>query len=470
MENIKTGRYVLNNIALRSWWLVPRAYVTGIGEEQRQVKSLTKEEFEVLKICDGKIPVPDSATLNSLLERKMIRPSTAGEGMDHFLMLREYNNRYFRNMTLNITERCNFNCLHCYEAVDNQISRSEMSLADCRKLLKEARDCGIQNVKITGGEPLIHPDFLEIVKSVYENEMTVDRINTNVHFMNEKLADEIREIDPKIMFNVSYDGAGYHDWMRNKKGAEKDLLSKIRLLVDKGFHVRAAMTLNRVNKDAAMDSLFRMEELGVHEFRIIRTSETPRWKLNAKDSCLTFTEYYDAMTELCRRYAAENHKIDLNIFHFAKVFNRYKCYSLATVAVSREKYDPSRPFCGIARENVTVTPSGDVFPCTPSPGVYKAGGINFGNVFDNGLKPLLQDGKFLNFACTGVRAIEEHDPKCGSCRFFKQCTGGCRLIAFGLTGDLLAHDPMKCAFFEGEYYKKLEEALPGYRCMVPVEI
>ena len=91
-------------------------------------------------------------------------------------------------------------------------------------------------------------------------------------------------------------------------------------------------------------------------------------------------------------------------------------------------------------------------------------------MFDNGLKPLLQDGKFLNFACTGVRAIEEHDPKCGSCRFFKQCTGGCRLIAFGLTGDLLAHDPMKCAFFEGEYYKKLEEALPGYRCMVPVEI
>lgn len=86
-------------------------------------------------------------------------------------------------MVINITERCNFNCLHCYEAVDNEIPRNEMSLENVRKLLKEAADCGIQNIKITGGEPLIHKDFLEIVKSVYENGMTVDRINTNACFI-----------------------------------------------------------------------------------------------------------------------------------------------------------------------------------------------------------------------------------------------------------------------------------------------
>ena len=444
--------------------------MTGIGEEQRTVKSLTRDDFELLKLCDGKTPVPVSAATEDLMKRKLIRPAKEGEETDPFLLLREYKNRYFLNMDLNITERCNFNCLHCYEAVDNQISRSEMSLSDCRKLLREARDCGIQNIKITGGEPLIHPDFLTILKSVYEYEMTVGRINSNVHFLTEQLAEEIRAIDGKILFNVSYDGAGYHDWIRNRKGAEKDLLSKIKILVDKGFHVCAAMTLNRVNLDAAEDSLRKLEELGVQEFRIIRTSETPRWLLNAKDACLTFEEYYDAMTDLCRKYASEEHTIDLNIFHFVIIRHRYRCYYLAPVTCSPERYDPGLPLCSDARDNITVTPSGDVYPCTPSPGVYKAGGVCFGNVFDNGLKPLLQDGPFLAFVRKGVHAVKEHDPKCASCRFFPQCTGGCRLIAYGLSGDLLSHDPMKCAFFEGGYARKLEKAMPGYHCMTPVEV
>ena len=300
--------------------------------------------------------------------------------------------------------------------------------------------------------------------------MTVGRINSNVHFLTEQLAEEIRAIDGKILFNVSYDGAGYHDWMRNRKGAEKDLLSKIKILVDKGFHVCAAMTLNRVNLDAAEDSLKKLEELGVQEFRIIRTSETPRWLLNAKDACLTFEEYYDAMTDLCRKFASEEHTIDLNIFHFVIIRHRYRCYYLAPVTCSPERYDPGLPLCSDARDNITVTPSGDVYPCTPSPGVYKAGGVCFGNVFDNGLKPLLQDGPFLAFVRKGVHAVKEHDPKCASCRFFPQCTGGCRLIAYGLSGDLLSHDPMKCAFFEGGYARKLEKAMPGYHCMTPVEV
>ena len=96
--------------------------------------------------------------------------------------------------------------------------------------------------------------------------------------------------------------------------------------------------------------------------------------------------------------------------------------------------------------------------------------VGFGNVFDNGLKPLLQDGPFLAFVRKGVHAVKEHDPKCASCRFFPQCTGGCRLIAYGLSGDLLSHDPMKCAFFEGGYARKLEKAMPGYHCMTPVEV
>ena len=235
--------------------------ITTIGKtlNNDELISTLQEEFEQLKKCDGLCDLEETQLTRSLLEKQWIRPAKEGETTDPYLLHRSYDNRYVLNMGINITERCNFNCLHCYEAVDNEILREEMSLENCRKLLEEAASCGIQNIKITGGEPLMHPDFMEIVRCVYQNDMTVDRINTNGFFLTPELLDELRSLDPHILFNISYDGAGYHDWMRGRKGAEDDLLKKIRLLVDKGFQVRAAMTLNRVNRDAAAQTMNRME-------------------------------------------------------------------------------------------------------------------------------------------------------------------------------------------------------------------
>ena len=462
--------YVLNNTALRSWWLAKRVVIRGFGSEHRIADSVSKEEFDLLLQCDGKTALPESETLRQLEERGMIRRASEGEETDQFLKLKIYENRYVPDMGINITERCNYNCRHCYEAVDNDIPRSEMPFDQCRKLLAEARDCGIQNIKITGGEPMMHRNFPDIVKCVYENEMTVDRINTNGFFINEALLDQLLALDQQILFNISYDGAGFHDWMRGKEGAEKDVLQKIRMLTERGFPVRAAMTLNRVNKDAAVETMFRMEELGVKELRIIRTSETPRWVLNAGNACLTFEEYYDAMVELFRIYAASDRKIDLNVWHFAKAVSSAKYYALVPVRIAEEKYSPDICLCGNARENITIRPDGSVFPCTPSPGLLQAHGMEFGNVFESGLQQVLRNSGYLSFVCKGVHYVAETDPKCAACRYFRQCLGGCRLFALGLSGNILAHDPSKCLFFEKQYDKKLAEALPGFRCLHPVTV
>ena len=61
--------FILNkNIALRSWWRVPYAYyVKGV----RDAKRLTKEEFELLSLCDGQTEIADSSLVESLVQRGM---------------------------------------------------------------------------------------------------------------------------------------------------------------------------------------------------------------------------------------------------------------------------------------------------------------------------------------------------------------------------------------------------------------
>ncbi len=463
------GRYILNNIAIRSWWLAPYTYVEGIGEERRHERRLTREEFELLKRCDGEADIPGSELLDSLLERKLLRKAADGEKTDPFLLHRSYDNRLVPCMALYVTERCNFNCLHCYEAVSNERPRREISLEDCRRILSEARECGVQNVTIIGGEPFMHKGLMDIIRCVYENEMTIDRIYTNGFFITEAFLDELRTIDQHILFNVSYDGAGFHDWMRNFKGAEKDLIKKISIAVNKGYRVRAAMTLNRVNRSAAWETLLQMEEIGVHEMRVIRTAESPRWLMNAGDACMSFEEYYDDLTELCRKYAEADRKIILNAFHFAKVIPWAKVYEMAPVKCAASDYKPGMVSCTHARESITVLPDGEVFPCPPSVGEYQAAGLAFGNVLKQGLESMLQDSPYLSFVCRGVHTIRENDSKCASCPYFPQCQGGCRLFAERLSGSTFAHDPSKCAFYENRYDLKIEEALKGYRCLQKVE-
>ena len=194
------GRYVLNQIRLCSWWLLPYAFLREGAERPTRVG---EEEFELLRQCDGLTGLSDSPLLQSLLDRGLIRPAEEGETLDRGQMLRSYDNRFVPNLALVITTHCNFNCLHCYEAADNEIVRREMSLSDCRRLIDEASDCGVLRFKITGGEPMMHRHFFDIVQYVYEKGMSVRCIYTNGYFITpEKLdklmAERIRGFDEAI--------------------------------------------------------------------------------------------------------------------------------------------------------------------------------------------------------------------------------------------------------------------------------
>lgn len=460
-------RYILNpNIALRSWRLVPYAYyIKGV----RDARGLKKDEFEFLLKCDGKTELDgNSALIKRFLDMGFIAPAKDGDEMSEWQKPLECDNRYFPAMEFAITGKCNYNCLHCFNAADNAPLMSEWTLDEAKTMLEQAQKCGINAITLTGGEPMLHKNFFEIVEDIYKHGMYVAEINTNGHFIDQTALDKLKAIGCAPVIKISLDGIGHHDWLRNREGAEEKALSALRLCKENGFEVWAQTNVHRLNLNTILPTAKMLDEMGVDEMRIIRTSESPRWKENAGDACLDVDEYYDEMFEFAADYIKNTHKMDIDIWQFLTIFPGKKAFRVRPVECAEGEYRDSLPVCRGNRGKIAVAANGNVYPCLQLSGTYDVRGEVLGNIKTDGLRPLLQCGKYLDEVCATVKILADNNPQCAACEYFKYCVGGCRALAVALTGDKFGSDPAKCAFFKRGWCEKITVLFEGWKNLAPI--
>lgn len=462
-------KFILNeNIALRSWRLVPYAYYI---RHERNARGLKADEFAFLSACDGKNEQDGASPLaQKFLACGMIRVAESGEVLSDWQKPRVSDNRYFPAMNWMITGRCNYNCLHCFNAADNAPLMSEFSLEEANKLLDEAAVCGINAFTITGGEPMLHKHFFEIVEGIYARGMYVEELNTNGFFIGDEALDRFRSIGCDPLIKISFDGVGHHDWLRNRKGAEKDALRSIRLCKEHGFRVKVQTNVHRKNFSSMLETAELMDGMGVEEMRIIRTTESLRWCQNAADMTLELTEYYDRMLEFAADYIKQDRRMDIDIWQFLSLFPKRRAYRARPVECGIGEYRDSLPVCRGNRGMVAVAADGNVFPCMQMSGYYEAKGDVLGNVKTDGLQSLLRESKYLGEVCMTLGELAERNEKCGSCKYFKHCAGGCRAIGLRLTEDKCGSDLAKCAYFGKGYYEKTTALLKDWHNVLPMDV
>ena len=461
------GCYRLNpNIALRSWRRVPYAYyIKGV----RNARGLRKDEFEFLLKCDGKTEIEANAPLaGKFLDMGFISEDNNGGGLSAWQQHLDCDNRYFPAVSFTITGKCNYNCLHCFNAADNAPLMSEWTLDEAKALLKQAQTCGVNSVTITGGEPMLHRNFLEIVEEIYKRGMYVEELNTNGHFIDQNTLDRLKKIGCDALIKISFDGVGHHDWLRNREGAEKSALAAITACLGNGFRVKVQTNVHRLNVEAMLPTAVMLDKMGISEMRVIRTSESPRWKENAGDACLGIEEYYNLMYDFAAEYIREPRKMEVDIWQFLTVFPQSRAFRVRPVECAEGEYRDGLPVCRGNRGKIAIAANGNVYPCMQLSGTYDARGELLGNVKTDGLQKLLQSGKYLDEVCTTVKTLAEHNKTCAACGYFKYCVGGCRALAMALTGEKLGSDPAKCVFFQKGYYEKLTALFDGWKNRAPI--
>jgi radical SAM protein with 4Fe4S-binding SPASM domain len=335
----------------------------------------------------------------------------------------------------NLTYRCNLACEHCYldagpRKVHNDeafADRSELSTEQCFGIVDQIADFAPESVTIlTGGEPLLRRDILEIVRyGVSKNLWIV--VGTNGVRITENLAGILRDSGVRgLALSLDALDAERHDSFRRVRGAWENTVEGAKILGRTGLPFIVQTTVGAHNRaELARIAGFAHDELGAKVWNLYFLVPSGR---GAFLSDLSPSEYDGVLAELAtiqRRWAS-------------KMLVNAKCapHFVRNLLAADEPAPFPKSFAGGAggcpagTHYLGIRPNGDVTPCPYLP-------LFAGNLRDESLVELWNGSELF----TRIRERNALGGRCGACELSSMC-GGCRARAYGMTGDVMAADPL----------------------------
>jgi radical SAM protein with 4Fe4S-binding SPASM domain len=312
-------------------------------------------------------------------------------------------------------------CRHCYQDSGREsLGREELDriLEGYAGFLHRLGRKG--RIQFTGGEPFLSEHLFGLIRSAANRRIPV-RVLSNGTLVTQEIAARLKE-EGCGPVQVSLDGLrDTHDSMRGEGSFEK-ALSGINALREAGVETVVAMTLSQANSAEALDLARLVEAMAdrIHFSRLVPMGQGR----SLSGECLSSKELKRLMTSLLafRRRA----RIDLPLRDpLWKAL--FKPPARCSLCVSG---------CAAGFNGLAVDADGEVYPCRRLP-------ISMGNILEQPWReiweaPLMQ----------ALRDRNRLKGRCGQCRLRWVC-GGCRGIAYAVSGDPLAEDP-QCFFREKE--------------------
>jgi radical SAM protein with 4Fe4S-binding SPASM domain len=365
---------------------------------------------KILEMCDGNTSLDkivqnfaksqDSyesmfETFKSYLENSIFVELHNQHASNNFRVTGNWNFPTPTHVSIELTYQCNFSCKHCY----CESSPSETQLWNKEKLfevIKDLASSGIQIIELTGGEPLIHPDFMPILELCSQSFPLIG-INTNGYLLNEDHIKPFLKLKNRLFFQVGLEGDNpeYVDDFCDQEGAFENSKKAIQILSKEGFITRAAMTVTPKNLDQMRSTARLAKKLGATNFII--STVVPMGRGRSHD--LIFSS--GGLPELFEE--AEALKEELGDFVFD-----------APEALTKDIYDEDEHLnCGAGSRSICITPNGDVKMCPMS----NPNDLYFGNVYIENLNTI-----FSRSLPLVISEVKDPRPKiCGSCEHIDYC-------------------------------------------------
>jgi radical SAM protein with 4Fe4S-binding SPASM domain len=361
----------------------------------------------------------------------------------------------------NLTYRCNLACEHCYldagsaPLVDTEsfADRSELDTDGCFKVIDDIAAFAPECVTIlTGGEPLLRRDILEIVRRAAERGLWVV-VGTNGVRITENLAQRLAEAGARGL-SLSLDAldADRHDRFRKVRGAWRNTVEGAEILGRTGlpFIVQTTAGSHNLGELEAI-AAFAHDRLAAKVWNLYFLVPTGRGQFV---SDITPAQYDEALASLHRIQQTYDRRMLVNAKcapHYIKTVLEHAAEPADPIRTDAESEPASWPGasrirvysggaggCPAGTHYMGIRPNGDVTPCPYLP-------VFAGTLRSSSLADLWTSSELF----TAIRQRTALGGLCGACEMNGHC-GGCRARAYGMSGDLMAEDPL-CTHTPGTF-------------------
>ena len=333
----------------------------------------------------------------------------------------------FGQIQIEITGNCNMNCQHCRAS---QQAKVDMPLDQILKILKFARQSSsnYKEVIVSGGEPLMHKDFDNVLTEIRKNGGEFVTLTTNGYFLKKKHLDLIRKLKFKrFQFSVSLDSLNpdKHDSFRNFKGAFKGAIKALKLISES----------NIPNVIPSMRSTLRPHQIEEME-------EMARFAKNIGCKRVSFSAIHPAGKAIEREdlwmSSHQKKKFIQEVYRLKKMFPEMNITTNDPLkCILRDKSDIGTANelvfdgCGAGVITFNVNSDGIMTPCALLD-------IPMMNIFPLSIEEIIK--KYKENSIVKNMLSMNLKGKCGNCSKKYQC-GGCRARALIQKGDYLEEDP-----------------------------
>ena len=334
-----------------------------------------------------------------------------------------------RSFYLYLSDSCNLRCRHCWITptyIEGKPTPGEViNILQLKAAVTEGKTLGLVNAKLTGGEPMLHPEFKEIATMLSEESLNMN-METNGTLIDREIARFLKN-DTKINFiSISLDSANekYHDSFRGSKGAYRAALNGLKYLVDAGYeNVQIIMSPHRKNVSEVKELAELAEANGAASLKLNPITNNGRgMQMHENDETLSIKEVLE-LADLARGELKQTVNIPI-LLHVPPAIKPLT------------EFTSTGGSCGDCRVDhiLGILGSGDVALCGIGRTIPE---FVYGNIATDSIRYIWLNHPKVVGLRDALCNFDNYPELCRNCVFIRKCRTGCVVQNYSDFGKLI---------------------------------
>ncbi len=338
--------------------------ILNFDENIVKIMTVNNDEYMMKRVAEFLQDKGEKLTYNEKEGRYYINsffPSFPGKTWDRFManiyQIANNDDRIPMQCDIVITGKCHCRCWHCFRIKDK---RDDFSFEKIKETIHELYDMGTVNLGITGGEPMLRPDILDILGEIPDG--MEGQLFTTGHNITPEIAKEIKKTNvSRCIISIDHFDANRANELRHYDNAFNEAIEAVKNLVANDIYTAVTLCVTDDLLEAGMLEKYLdfIIDLGPHEIRIVLP--IPQGNLERRE----VATLYNGAVKYVKSFRSD----------------RAERTDIPTILNFCELESLSYLGCGAGANYLSVNNDGMITPCV-------AVGLSFGNIYEKSIKEI----------------------------------------------------------------------------------